>query len=152
MGREALRYKQFHAAVIFFELMYKKLQELQSNEDIDIKPHLFEDRKIDLHKASSLLAKTIRLHDETLLQNGEIGLTHRCMKNTFQQNATYANISLGEYINIPELVGRFVFNNYLKENNISRINDTDIKLGSLRQEDKLCAGSKSQVKLNTSLK
>ena len=148
MVREALRYKQFHAAVVFSKLMYKNAQEVQSKKKKDSKSKLFGDHKINYRKAASLLATTIRLHDEALLQMGEIGLTHRCMKSLYNENITYANFSFGEQINVPELVGRSVFNEYFKENSISRSNYTIVKLGGLRQSEKLCAGSKSQVQIN----
>jgi len=140
MAREALRHKQFHAAVTFFELMSKRVKKVHSKDNLN----LFGGRKIDSHQSEALLTNALRLHDEKLHQYGEIGLNHRCREKPFRENITYAHDFSKEQMTFPELVGRSVFDQYLKDSNNSINHYTIVNLGGLRQSEKLCAGRKVQ--------
>ena len=146
MAREALRYKQYHAAVVFFELMVRKIKGTFRRGNENEIPDIFGDRKIEARHAESLLAKTVRLHDETLLQNGEIGITHRCRGKPFGENITYHDIPLDVKTHIPDIVGRSMFDYYQGKSNISEKHSNNLTVAIQLQSEKLCSGGKYQVK------
>ena len=147
MAREALRYRQLHAAVQFFTLMSQKAhdEESKGNDKIDI----FGDQRIRSQQADSLLLKAIQLHDETLQQDGEIGPSHRCREKPFGENITYLHDPFNEQtINVPELFGRSAFTKYLNGYNINNIpvrDDVIMKLAGQQQSERLCTGRIFQV-------
>ena len=142
MASEAIRYNHFHAGVIFTELMVKKVQ-YNENGTFDI----FGDKKISNYQAESLLRNAKRLHDETLMHNGTIGVAHRCRSIPFGKNITNLKAPFEKKMHIPELIGRAALNPFMNLHNTSEKNYFALKLASQLQSEKLCLGSKFQVEI-----